>query len=131
MLVLSRAKNQTIHIGEDVEVVVVEIRGDKVRLGVTAPRELAVHRREVFDQLHGITREIPRQCLPEGRRAVLHHDEQDAILARDGQLGHVAESISDENLRDRIDAGEPIHAMRDEMDLRDAQDNQQDQVARG
>lgn len=38
-------------IGEDVEIVVVEIRGDKVRLGIEAPRDLPVHRREVFDAI--------------------------------------------------------------------------------
>ena len=53
MLVLSRKKNESIVIGKDAEItiVVVEIRGDKVRLGVEAPKEVPVHRREVFDAI--------------------------------------------------------------------------------
>ncbi len=38
-------------IGDDIEVVVVDIRGDKVRLGITAPKKISVHRKEVYDQI--------------------------------------------------------------------------------
>lgn len=51
MLVLSRKKNESIVINDDITIVVVEIRGDKVRLGVEAPREVPVHRREVYDAI--------------------------------------------------------------------------------
>jgi carbon storage regulator len=51
MLVLSRKKNESIVINDDITIVVVEIRGDKVRLGVEAPKEVPVHRREVFDAI--------------------------------------------------------------------------------
>lgn len=51
MLVLSRKKNESIVINNDIRIVVVEIRGDKVRLGVEAPREVPVHRREVYDAI--------------------------------------------------------------------------------
>ena len=51
MLVLSRKKNESIIINNDIKIVVVEIRGDKVRLGVEAPREVPVHRREVYDAI--------------------------------------------------------------------------------
>ena len=51
MLVLSRKKNESIVINNDIKIVVVEIRGDKVRLGVEAPREVPVHRREVYDAI--------------------------------------------------------------------------------
>ena len=51
MLVLSRKKNESIVINNDITVVVVEIRGDKVRLGVEAPKEIPVHRREVYDAI--------------------------------------------------------------------------------
>ena len=51
MLVLSRKKNESIVINDDITIVVVEIRGDKVRLGVEAPKEVAVHRREVYDAI--------------------------------------------------------------------------------
>jgi carbon storage regulator len=51
MLVLSRKKNESIVINDDITIVVVEIRGDKVRLGVEAPKEIPVHRREVFEAI--------------------------------------------------------------------------------
>ena len=51
MLVLSRQKDESIVIGDDVEVTIVDVRGDKVRLGITAPKEISVHRREVYDAI--------------------------------------------------------------------------------
>lgn len=48
MLVLSRQKDESIMIGDDVEIVIVDVRGDKVRLGINAPRNIAVHRKEIF-----------------------------------------------------------------------------------
>ncbi len=51
MLVLSRKKDERIVINNDITIVVVEIRGDKVRLGVEAPKEVPVHRREIFDAI--------------------------------------------------------------------------------
>ena len=52
MLVLTRKVNQSIVIGEGIEVVVLEVRGEQVRLGIKAPRDVAVHRKEIFDQIH-------------------------------------------------------------------------------
>ena len=52
MLVLSRKKNESIVINDDITIVVVEIRGDKVRLGVEAPKEVPVHRSEVYQAIH-------------------------------------------------------------------------------
>jgi cytosine/creatinine deaminase len=51
MLVLARQRDQTIIIGDDIEITVVDIRGDKVRLGISAPREVTVHRKEVYDAI--------------------------------------------------------------------------------
>jgi len=51
MLVLSRKKNESIVINDTISIVVVEIRGDKVRLGIEAPKEVPVHRREVYDAI--------------------------------------------------------------------------------
>jgi carbon storage regulator len=53
MLVLSRKKNESIIINNDIIVTVVEIRGDKVRLGIVAPKEISVHRQEVYEAIHG------------------------------------------------------------------------------
>lgn len=51
MLVLSRHRDETIIIGDDIELTVVDIRGDKVRLGIKAPSHVAVHRKEVYDAI--------------------------------------------------------------------------------
>jgi len=53
MLVLSRKKNETIVINNDIVITVVEIRGDKVRLGIVAPKDVPVHRQEVYEAIHG------------------------------------------------------------------------------
>lgn len=52
MLVLSRGKDESIMIGEDVEVVIVDVRGNKVRLGINAPKIIPVHRKEIFEAIH-------------------------------------------------------------------------------
>jgi len=51
MLVLSRQKDESIIIGDDVEITIVDVRGDKVRLGITAPRSITVHRKEVYEAI--------------------------------------------------------------------------------
>ncbi|MCK5114159.1 MAG: carbon storage regulator CsrA [Phycisphaerae bacterium] len=51
MLVLSRQRDETIMIGDDVQVTVVDIRGDKVRLGINAPAHIPVHRKEVYEAI--------------------------------------------------------------------------------
>ena len=51
MLVLSRKRNESILIGDDITITLIEIRGDKVRLGIEAPKEIPVHRREVYDAI--------------------------------------------------------------------------------
>ncbi len=58
MLVLSRKKNESIVINNDIIITVVEIRGDKVRLGIIAPKDVPVHRQEIFDAIHG-KEEVP------------------------------------------------------------------------
>jgi carbon storage regulator len=51
MLVLSRTINESIIIGDEIEVLIVGVRGDKVRLGITAPKNISVHRREIYDKI--------------------------------------------------------------------------------
>ena len=51
MLVFSRRKDERIVIGDDVEITVVDIRGNRVRLGIVAPKEVTVHRREVYETI--------------------------------------------------------------------------------
>jgi len=51
MLVLSRQRDETIMIGDDIQITVVDVRGEKVRLGITAPPHIPVHRKEVYDSI--------------------------------------------------------------------------------
>ena len=51
MLVLSRQRDETIMIGNEIEITIVDIRGDKVRLGINAPRQVQVHRKEVYEAI--------------------------------------------------------------------------------
>lgn len=52
MLVLSRKLNESIRVGENVTITLLEIRGDRVRLGIQAPNEVPVYRQEVWQRLH-------------------------------------------------------------------------------
>jgi carbon storage regulator len=74
MLVLSRQRDETIMIGDEIELTVVDIRGDKVRLGIKAPPRIAVHRKEVYD-------------------AIRRENEQAARLT-DGDLGAVESDVA-------------------------------------
>jgi carbon storage regulator len=69
MLVLSRQKDESIMIGDDVEITIVDVRGDKVRLGITAPKSIPVHRREVYDaiQREKKAKETQVEAQKEGR----------------------------------------------------------------
>lgn len=59
MLVLSRKKNESIVIDDRIVLTVVEIRGDKVRLGIEAPRDVPIHRSEVYDAIRRVAEEAP------------------------------------------------------------------------
>ncbi|MHC4172691.1 MAG: carbon storage regulator CsrA [Planctomycetota bacterium] len=61
MLVLSRQRDESIMIGDNVEIIIVDVRGDKVRLGITAPREIPVHRREIYDAIQREKKESQKQ----------------------------------------------------------------------
>lgn len=51
MLCLSRSKNEEICIGDDIVIKIIDVRGDRVRVGVTAPKEIPVHRREILNEI--------------------------------------------------------------------------------
>jgi carbon storage regulator len=65
MLVLSRKKNESIVIDDRIRIVVVEIRGDKVRLGVEAPKEVPVHRQEVYEAIKRAATQQESGATPE------------------------------------------------------------------
>lgn len=73
MLVLSRKQDESIMIGDDVKITVVDIRGDKVRLGITAPREIQVHRKEVYDAIRRENEEAAK-LRPKDVSDVMNHD---------------------------------------------------------
>jgi carbon storage regulator len=63
MLVLSRQRDESIKIGDDIEITIVDIRGEKVRLGISAPPHVPVHRKEVYE---AIKREKQAQAIENG-----------------------------------------------------------------
>ena len=75
MLVLSRQRDESIMIGDDVEIIIVDVRGDKVRLGITAPKCIPVHRREIYD---AIQREKAEKKEPEKRPEAEQKEESKA-----------------------------------------------------
>jgi len=66
MLVLSRQKDESIMIGDEVEITIVDVRGDKVRLGITAPKNIPVHRREIYDAIQREKAQQPDGQAPTG-----------------------------------------------------------------
>jgi len=68
MLVLSRQRDESIIIGDNIVVTVVDVRGDKVRLGIEAPREVSVHRREVYEAIQRENQQATQIPLDEARR---------------------------------------------------------------
>ena len=69
MLVLSRQRDETIVIGDDIQITVVDIRGDKVRLGITAPTSIPVHRKEIYEAIQRENRQSA-QMKPEDLRNI-------------------------------------------------------------
>ena len=70
MLVLSRHRDETIMIGDDIELTVVDIRGDKVRIGIKAPTRIAVHRKEVWLRINGEPKAAGRGDEPKPNQGV-------------------------------------------------------------
>ncbi|WP_422926941.1 carbon storage regulator CsrA [Singulisphaera sp. PoT] len=64
MLVLSRKKNESIIINDNITVTIIEIRGDKVRLGIEAPKDVTVHRREVYEAIQNQSRTRDHDTRP-------------------------------------------------------------------
>jgi carbon storage regulator len=64
MLVLSRKLNQSIMVGDDVRIVVVSVDRDTVKLGIEAPREIPVHRSEVYEEIRRVNRAAAGESIP-------------------------------------------------------------------
>ena len=92
MLVLSRQRDETIMIGDEIEITIVDIRGDKVRLGIAAPTRIAVHRKEVYE-------------------AIKRENEQAAQVSRDmGDLDVIRRAISPGPAKNRSRAASALAA---------------------
>jgi len=68
MLVLSRQRDESIIIGDNIVVTIVDVRGDKVRLGIDAPREVSVHRREVYEAIQRENQQASKIGVDEARQ---------------------------------------------------------------
>ena len=97
MLVLSRQKDETIMIGDDVEITVVDIRGDKVTLGIKAPPHIPVHRKEVYEAIKRENRAASQ----------VNPDDLKSVANSRGALGNRATSqVRTTDLPSKTSAGE-------------------------
>ena len=71
MLALSRKKNEAIIIGNNVEVTILEVKGDQVKVGITAPREVPIYRKEVYMQIQEANKEAVNADGAEALRSLL------------------------------------------------------------
>ena len=58
-MILTRRAGEKLKIGDDIEVVVLGVKGNQVRIGVTAPRDTEVHREEIYQKIHGVAKHHP------------------------------------------------------------------------
>jgi carbon storage regulator len=84
MLVLSRQRDESIMIGDNVEITIVDVRGDKVRLGITAPKEIPVHRREIYDAIQREKAAAAAKDSPEHPESV-PQDEPEKVASKKPQ----------------------------------------------
>ena len=79
MLVLSRQRDETIMIGDDIEITIVDVRGEKVRLGINAPPHVPVHRKEVYEAIKAEKQASAGPDSPETHVESLAHRKKDAV----------------------------------------------------
>ena len=83
MLVLSRHRGERIIVGDDIAITVMDIRGDKVRIGIDAPSEVTIHREEVYQAILANGESVPTYC-PSSIRDVLR-DARGYVIASGGR----------------------------------------------
>ena len=108
MLVMTRRIDESILVDRHIEITVVEIRGDKVRLGITAPREVPVHRREVFEAIHGVDGSQPGDADHDGTPSKAETPEPASVDLLDGQIALL------DRLRDSIRTRSGVAPCREE-----------------
>jgi cytosine deaminase len=116
MLVLSRHRGQAIMIGQDTEITIVDIRGDKVRVGIRAPRTTSVHRKEVFDaiqeenqssaslQLH----DVPKQATPPTPAAIDQTEPSMPVSSSTGDTQKFMKAAMEQARKGLAEGGLPI-----------------------
>jgi carbon storage regulator len=99
MLVLSRQRDESIIIGDNIVVTIVDIRGDKVRLGINAPSEIPVHRQEIYEAIQrenlrssrvepkDPARSAPPACAPGGPAPIARGDSPSALSWAAAEIG--------------------------------------------
>ena len=83
MLVLSRKKNQSIVINDEVEVTVMEINADSIKIGINAPKNVIIHRKEVYDKIKKEMKDAAKSPLPKMSR--LRNDLRDGLRNDKGE----------------------------------------------
>ena len=68
MLILSRKRNEKIMIGDDISIMIVDIRGDQVQLGIEAPRSIPVHRMEIYEEIKNLNLKAAGSDAPDPRK---------------------------------------------------------------
>ena len=84
MLILTRRVGETVVIGNDVDVTVLGVKGNQVRLGIKAPHEVSVHREEVYNRI----KEEPAAARPDGRLSANHGNGNGAAHRVNGHASH-------------------------------------------
>jgi carbon storage regulator len=65
MLTLSRKVDESIMIGNEIEITVLEVKGDQVKIGISAPKSVPIYRKEIYLQIQESNREAAKACVPE------------------------------------------------------------------
>jgi carbon storage regulator len=84
MLILTRKEGESLRLGDDITITVVSVKGGNVRLGITAPRDVAVHREEVFERIAGGDRRRRQGAPGTTRPSAAFSAGGDGIIARPG-----------------------------------------------
>jgi len=87
MLVLTRKRDQSIVINENIEITVLDIQGDQVRIGIDAPREVSIHRKEVFVQISEENRKAASANVKVDLKEVLKNSRLAGLKKADGDQG--------------------------------------------